>query len=83
MNTTRVLTTKLSSDLAEWLDETSERESVTKRQLLEVALRRMREGRIKTALAESFRRANRDPEMREMAEWGMGDYSYQLKKLGV
>ncbi len=77
------ITTKLSPDLARWLREGAEQGQVTQRAILEAALVRFREEWVKKDLAKSFRRAQQDPDLIQMAEWGMKDYSTQLKKLGL
>ena len=53
----------------------------TKRVILEDALEKARIEEKKLRMAASFRRANRDPEVLAMAEWGMQDYALQLNSL--
>jgi len=79
----RVLTTKLSSDLADWLDDTSKKEGITKRKILERAVRNVRDAYIQKTLANSFKRASQDSDILEMIDWGMEDYSLELKNLGI
>ena len=38
------------------------------------------EEEIRNELLESFKKISDDPDMIEMAEWGMEDYAEQLKK---
>ncbi len=76
-----VLTTNLSPQLYEWLDKEAKARKATKRVILEYALEKVRIEEKKRRMAQSFRRANKDPEIMTMAEWGMQDYAKQLDKL--
>ena len=76
-----VLTTNLSPRLYEWLDKEAKARKSTKRVILEDALEKARLHEKKRRMSESFRRANQDPEIKNMAEWGMQDYAKQLNKL--
>ena len=76
-----VLTTNLSPRLYEWLDKEAKARKSTKRVILEDALEKARLQEKKRRMAESFQRANQDPEIKNMAEWGMQDYAKQLNKL--
>ncbi len=76
-----VLTTNLSPQLYEWLDKEAKARKSTKRVILEDALEKARLQEKKRRMAESFRRANQDPEIKNMAEWGVQDYAKQLDKL--
>lgn len=73
--TTKILTTTISSDLYNWLDKTSKSASVTKRSILESALRKHRLSKMEKDLSETFLRANNDPEMFLLAEENLGDHA--------
>ncbi len=78
---TAVITTTLSSDLAKWLKVTAQKRLVTRREVLEDALRHFKLEVNKENLAASFRRASDDPEMAILAEAGISDWTGQLTSL--
>ena len=80
MKTAVVFTNKLSSKLMNWVNSYSKEQGITKRELIESALEEYQVKIIKEKMAETCKRAAKDPEMLEMAEWGMDDYFEQLKK---
>ena len=75
---TGVITTTLSRDLVRWLDTTAKRRVVTRRTILEDALRRLRAETLKGDLANSFRRAKNDREMAFLADAGIADWAEQF-----
>lgn len=78
-----VFTNKLTPRLMDWVNSYSKEKGITKRELIEEALEEYQEKIIKEKMAESFKRAAKDPEMLEMAEWGMDDYAEQLRKMDL
>ncbi|OGI93966.1 hypothetical protein A3A03_02955 [Candidatus Nomurabacteria bacterium RIFCSPLOWO2_01_FULL_40_18] len=71
-------TNSMSSDLMQWMEKYSSREKLTRRAVIEKALTDFRKSVRRKDYADSFRRASLDPEMKSMAEDGMGDYFKQL-----
>ena len=71
-------TNSISSDLMQWMEKYSSREKLTRRAVIEKALTDFRKSVRRKDYADSFRRASLDPEMKSMAEDGMGDYFKQL-----
>jgi cytochrome c553 len=59
----------------------SARHKLTRRSILEKALNDLRKSTRQKEYAESFKRASSDPEMKSMAEEGLGDYLEQLTRL--
>lgn len=80
MKTSVIFTNKLNSKLMNWVNSYSKEQGITKRELIESALEEYQVKIIKEKMAESFKRAAKDPEMLEMAEEGMDDYFEMLKK---
>lgn len=74
-------TNNLSSELMEWMETYSARHKLTRRAIIEKALNDLRKSLRRKEYAESFKRASSDPEMKSMAEDGMGDYFKQLVNL--
>ena len=74
-------TNNMSSDLMQWMEKYSTREKLTRRAVLEKALTEFRKGIRRKEYAQSFKRASLDPEMKSMAENGLGDYFQQLAYL--
>lgn len=71
-------TNNMSPDLMQWMEKYSAQKKLTKRAVMEAALTEFREGLRRADYAESFKRASSDPEMKSMAEEGLGDYLKQL-----
>ena len=71
-------TNNMSSDLMAWLEKYSLSRNLTRRAILEKALTEFRKSVRRKEYAESFKRASLDPEMKSMAEEGLGDYLQQL-----
>jgi len=74
-------TNNMSIDLMQWMEKYSAKEKLTRRAVIEVALTEFREKVRRKEYAESFKRASSDPEMKIMAEEGLGDYLKQLIRL--
>jgi hypothetical protein len=75
-----IFTNKLTPKLMDWVNSYSKEQGITKRDVIEDALEEYQEKIIKEKMAESFKRAAKDPEMLEIAEEGMDDYFNMLKK---
>lgn len=58
----------------------AKKKKISKNKVIEIALKKLWEEEMKNELRESFKKIADDPEMLEMAEWGMEDYAAQLKK---
>ena len=52
---------------------------ISKNKVIEIALKRLLEEEIKNDLRESFKKISDEPDMLEIADWGMVDYKTQLK----
>lgn len=74
-------TNNMSFDLMQWMEKYSAKEQLTRRAIIEAALTEFRKGVRRREYAESFKRASLDPEMKSMAEEGLGDYLEQLTRL--
>ncbi|MEI7709754.1 MAG: hypothetical protein WCI76_03505 [bacterium] len=74
-------TNNLSSELMDWMESYSTRHKLTRRAIIEKALNDLRKSTRQKEYADSFKRASLDPEMKSMAEDGMGDYFKQLINL--
>ena len=73
-------TSTLPNAVMEEMVEYAKKKKISKNKVIEMALKKLLEEEIKNELRESFKKIADDPEMLEMAEWGMEDYSEQLKK---
>ena len=74
-------TNNLSSELMEWMETYSARHRLTRRAIIEKALNDLRKSTRQKEYAASFRKASLDPEMKSMAEEGLGNYLEQLTRL--
>lgn len=83
MKTAIPYTSTLSATLMRWLEEYASQRKTTKRSVIEEALERYRRDTKRKRMEASFKRAAKDPEMRELAEWGMEDFNDMLKRLEV
>lgn len=72
---TATFTSTISPELITWLDRRAKAEKRTRRAMLEEAIKRYRRDVAKDALKEGFERVANDPDMVELAEWGMDDYA--------
>jgi len=77
---TAVFTSTIAPDLIAWVDKRARLEKRTRRSVLEDALKRYQKELTKKTLHEGFMRAAQDPDMRELAEWGMEDYANIIGK---
>lgn len=76
-----VYTSTLPMELKEDLEVYATRHKVSKNKVIEKALKNFLMEERKKLYAETFKKANNDPEMIAMADWGMDDYLKQLKQL--
>ncbi len=75
-------TNNMSFDLMQWVEKYSAREKLTRRAVLERALTDFRRSIRRKEYEDSFKKASLDPEMKDMAGEGLGDYLEQLIHLG-
>ena len=73
-------TSTLPNAVMEEIVEYAKKKKISKNKVIEMALKKLLEEEIKNELRESFKKIADDPEMVEMAEWGMEDYAKQLKR---
>ncbi len=73
-------TSTLPSIVMEEVGEYARKKKISKNKVIEIAVKKLFEEEIKNELAESFKKISNDPDMIEIAEWGMDDYAEQLKK---
>ncbi len=71
---TTAFTSTISPKLIAWVDSRARAEKRTRRAVLEDALRQYQKEVMRKSLREGFARAAQDPDMLELAEWGMDDY---------
>ena len=76
-----VYTSTLPMELKEDLEVYATRHKVSKNKVIEKALKNFLMEERKKLYAETFKKANNDPEMIAMADWGLDDYLKQLKQL--
>ncbi|MBE2228946.1 MAG: CopG family transcriptional regulator [Ignavibacteria bacterium] len=74
MNTKSIFTSSLKSPLIKRLNEHSEKYKMPKNKIIENALIKYFDELKREEYKKSFKRANKDPEMLEMAEEGLEDY---------
>ena len=79
MKTTTTFTSTMSPELMQWVDNLAKNKKRTRRAVLEEAIRRYKRDLAREYLEEGFKRVANDPDIREMAEWGMEDYVRMLK----
>lgn len=79
MGTPITYTSTLSPQLMTWLDAYASKEGLSKKAVIEEALTLFQIQTKKKKMAEMFKRASGDPEMLDLAEAGLDDYSEQLK----
>lgn len=80
MNHKITYTSTLPNIVMEEIVEYAKRKKISKNKVIEIALKRLLEEEIKNDLRESFKKISDDPDMLEIAEWGMDDYEAQLKQ---
>lgn len=80
MNHKTTYTSTLPNMVMEEIVEYAKRKKISKNKVIEIDLKRLLEEEIKNDLRESFKKISDDPDMLEIAEWGMVDYGTPLKK---
>jgi len=75
MKTTTTFTSTISPELIQWVDSVAKTRKRTRRAILEEAVKRYQRDLMRDQLREGFKRAANDPDMTELAEWGMADYA--------
>ena len=76
-----VYTSTLPMELKEDIEEYAVRHKISKNKIIEKALKKFLMDERKKAYVDTFKKANKDPEMLAMADWGLEDYLHQLKQL--
>ena len=79
MKTTMTFTSTLSPELLKWVDSIARAEKRTRRGILEEAIKHYQRQLASDKLRRAFESIADDPEIVEMAEWGMKDYARMLK----
>ena len=79
MKTTVTFTSTMSPELMRWVDSIAKAKKRTRRAVLEEALRKYRHALESEKLRKDFESIANDPDIIEMAEWGMSDYAQMLK----
>ena len=74
-------TSTLPNIVMEDVAEYAKKKNVSKNKVIEIALKKLFEEEIRKDLENTFKLAAEDQELTDMAEWGLGDYSQQLKNL--
>ena len=80
MNHKTTYTSTLPNMVMEEIVEYAKRKKISKNKVIEIDLKRLLEEEIKNDLRESFKKISDEPDMLEIADWGMVDYKTQLKK---
>lgn len=80
-NKTITYTSTLPSAVMEEVAVYAKKKNVSKNKVIEIALKKLFEEELKKELHETFKLANEDKELLELAESGLGDYLKQLKEL--
>jgi len=74
-------TSTLPSVVMEEVAEYAIKKNVSKNKVIEIALKKLFEEEMKKELQETFKLANEDKELLQLAESGLADYLEQLKEL--
>lgn len=74
-------TSTLPSVVMEEVTAYAKKKKVSKNKVIEIALKNLFEEELKKELRETFKLANEDKELLELAESGLADYLEQLKEL--
>lgn len=74
-------TSTLPNIVMEDVVEYAKKKKVSKNKVIEIALKKLFEEEIRQDLEITFNLAAEDKELTGMAEWGLEDYSNQLKNL--
>lgn len=72
-------TSTLPNVVMEEVVEYAKKKKISKNKVIEIAVKKLLDEEIRNELKESFKKIADDPEMLEMAEWGLEDYIQQLK----
>jgi hypothetical protein len=76
-----VYTSTLPIELKDELELYAAKHKTSKNKIIEKALKKILTEERKKAYVETFKKANSDSAMTEMADWGLEDYLKQLKDL--
>lgn len=79
MKTTVTFTSTLDPQLMKWVDHIAKSKKRTRRAVLEDAIKRYKRDLAREHLERDFKRFANDPDIVEIAEWGMKDYAQMLK----
>lgn len=74
-------TSTLPSMVMEEVVAYAKKRNVSKNKVIEIALKKLFEEELRKDLQETFKLANEDKELAQMAEFGLNDYLEQLKEL--
>ena len=83
MNSSSVITTGLASDLIDWLGSYAKGKKMTRRAILEKAIKDYRFKMRREEVEKSFEQIAEGPEVLELAEMGIEDYENQLKLMEI
>ena len=72
----------MPSAVMEEIVEHAKKKKNSKHKVIELAVKKLLDEEIRRELIESFKKISNDPDMIEMAEWGMDDYIEQLSNCG-
>lgn len=75
MKTTLSFTSTISPKLIGWIDRRARAKKLTRRAVLEEAIKRYQRDTAREILKDGFKRAAQDADMLELTEWGMDDYT--------
>jgi len=76
-----VYTSTLPGDIMAWITKESAKLGINKKDIIVRALESYRDQSMRMQLADTFKKANADKEMKVMAEEGLKDFVDQLKNL--
>lgn len=79
MKTTATFTSTIAPEIIAWVDKMARAKKKTRRAILEEAVLTYKRDLSRESLLQGFKRAANDPDMVELAEWGMEDYARVLK----
>lgn len=71
---TTTFTSTISPQLLSWVTNYANQTKKTRRDVLEEALNKYRTDEIRQRMQADFKRASKDKQTIELAEWGMDDY---------
>ena len=74
-------TSSLPLVVMEELAANAKKRNVSKNKVIEIALKKLFEEELRKELQETFKLANKDKELLQIAEFGLHDYLEQLKEL--